>query len=430
MKPPAKRCGPPKAAVSGLDEFTDEELAQISDQLTPDVREVLTVDGSAVPRRPRRHRAGAGGQPTEGRAGHRGQIALASAVSNRGSGGGYKLFRQRQFRELWAANLLSSIGLVMLLLGSAWVMLSLTTNPLMVSMVQTATSLPFLLLALPAGIMSDLYGHRRLLLGAHTWMLLAVAGLAALTFSGYLNAWSLLVALSIIGIGLVFQQSAWKPFLHDLLPSDQLVSAISFNSLSNKLAQVVGRLTGGLLVGFKGAMLVLGTRALSHLVMIAVVRRVPRPAAGKRSDARSSREALASFSDGWRVLRASRQLYGPLIRLAVFMMPCTGMVALLPLEAKENIQTEVIGYGGLLTSLALGTVSAVSLMPWLQGRARMGTLSSTALGGFRSLCSASANGTACCSTPRSCWLPDSAGASSLWRTNGRSRRRHRPTCVV
>ncbi|WP_165774324.1 MFS transporter [Mycolicibacterium sphagni] len=303
-------------------------------------------------------------------------------MSNRGSGGGYKLFRQRQFRELWAANLLSSIGLVMLLLGSAWVMLSLTTNPLMVSMVQTATSLPFLLLALPAGIMSDLYGHRRLLLGAHTWMLLAVAGLAALTFSGYLNAWSLLVALSIIGIGLVFQQSAWKPFLHDLLPSDQLVSAISFNSLSNKLAQVVGPLTGGLLVGFKGAMLVLGTRALSHLVMIAVVRRVPRPAAGKRSDARSSREALASFSDGWRVLRASRQLYGPLIRLAVFMMPCTGMVALLPLEAKENIQTEVIGYGGLLTSLALGTVSAVSLMPWLQGRARMGTLSSTALGGF------------------------------------------------
>jgi MFS family permease len=296
--------------------------------------------------------------------------------------GGYALFRQRQFRELWSANLLTSLGLVMLLLGASWVMLSFTTNPLLVSMVQTATSLPFLVLGIPAGIMSDLYGHRRLLLGAHIWMLLAVGGLAMLTFGGYLNAAWLLVGLAMIGIGLVFQQSAWKPFLHELLPSDQLVAAISFNSLSNKLAQVIGPLLGGLLVGFKGAIIVFSTRAVSHLVMIAVVRRVPKPAAQQHSDAPSYREAAASFAEGWRFLRASRQLYGPLIRLALFMLPCTGMVALLPLEAKENIQTEVIGYGGLLTALALGTVSAVSLMPWLQGRARMSTLSSAALGGF------------------------------------------------
>ncbi|WP_328357099.1 MFS transporter [Mycobacterium sp. NBC_00419] len=294
--------------------------------------------------------------------------------------GGYGLFAQRQFRELWSANLLSSLGLAMLLLGAAWVMLSLTTNPLLVSMVQTAISLPFLVFGIPAGISSDLYGHRRLLLGAHTWMLLVVAGLAAITFGGHLTAASLLVALLLIGIGLVFQQAAWKPFLHDLLPADQLVAAISFNSLSNKLAQVVGPMLGGLLVGFKGALLVFGTRGLSHVVMMAVVRRVPKPADPPETG--SFREALGSFADGWRSLRASRQLYGPLIRLTAFMLPCTGMVALLPLEAKENIQTEVIGYGGLLTALAVGTVSAVSLMPWMQKHARMGVLSSVAVAGF------------------------------------------------
>lgn len=297
-------------------------------------------------------------------------------------GGGYALFRQRQFRELWTANLLTSIGLVILLLGASWVMLSLTTNPLLVSMVQTATSLPFLVLAVPAGIVSDQYGHRRLLLGAHIWMLLAVAGLAVLTFGGHLTAAWLLGGLSLVGIGLVFQQSAWKPFLHELLPPDQLVAAISFNSLSNKLAQVVGPLMGGLLVGFKGAIIVFATRGLSHIVMLAVVRRVPKPAGAGRSDALSSREALASFGHGWRTLRGSRERYGPLIRLALFTLPCSGMVALLPLEAKLNIQTEVIGYGGLLTALALGTVSAVSLMPWLQSRIRMSTVSSAALVGF------------------------------------------------
>jgi MFS family permease len=294
--------------------------------------------------------------------------------------GGYALFRQRQFRELWSANLLTSFGLVMLLLGAAWVMTTITTNPLLVSMVQTATSLPFLVLAIPAGIMSDLYGHRRLLLGAHTWMLLCVAGLAALTFGGHLSAAWLLVGLALIGIGLVFQQAAWKPFLHDLLPPDQLVGAISLNSLSNKLAQVAGPLLGGVLVGTRGALIVFGTRGLSHLVMMAVVRRVPK--SGDRADAGSFGEAAQSFADGWRHLRASRPLYGPMIRCAVFMLPCAGMVALLPLEAKLNIQTEVIGYGGLLTALAVGTVSAVALMPWLQRRAAMNLLSSLALAGF------------------------------------------------
>lgn len=294
--------------------------------------------------------------------------------------GGYALFRQRQFRELWSANLLTSFGLVMLLLGAAWAMTTITSNPLLVSMVQTATSLPFLVLGIPAGIMSDLYGHRRLLLGAHTWMLLCVAGLAGVTFGGHLSAVWLLVGLAFIGIGLVFQQAAWKPFLHDLLPSDQLVGAISLNSLSNKLAQVAGPLLGGVLVGARGALIVFVTRGLSHLVMMAVVRRVPK--SGDGSEVGSVGEAAQSFVDGWRYLRSSRPMYGPMIRCVVFMLPCAGMVALLPLEAKLNIQTEVIGYGGLLTALAVGTVSAVALMPWLQGRATMNTLSSIALSGF------------------------------------------------
>ena len=297
--------------------------------------------------------------------------------------GGYALFRQRQFRELWAASLLSNFSLVMLLLGAGWVISTMTSNPLLVSMVQTVTSLPFLILGIPAGIMSDLYGHRRILLGAHTWMLLGVAGLVALHFRGHLGPTWLLVALAFIGTGMVFQQAAWKPFLHDLLPPDQQVSAISLNTLSNKLAQVVGPLLGGVLVGSKGAILVFVTRALSHLVMMAVVRRVPKPTeATDRGNGGTFGEAMTRFGDGWRILRTSRPLYGPMIRYALFMLPCTGVVALLPLEAMENIQTEVIGYGGLLTALALGTVSAVSLMPWLQERVPMQTLSSVALAVF------------------------------------------------
>ena len=56
----------------------------------------------------------------------------------------------------------------------------------------------------------------------------------------------------LVGVGVVVQQSAWKPFLHDLVPEDKLVAAISFNSLSNKIAQTVGPVLGGYLMGLVG----------------------------------------------------------------------------------------------------------------------------------------------------------------------------------
>ena len=58
---------------------------------------------------------------------------------------GYDLFRQRRFTELWSANLVLNLGLVMLMLGVSWEMTSLTSSPVLVSMVQTVMSLPFVL---------------------------------------------------------------------------------------------------------------------------------------------------------------------------------------------------------------------------------------------------------------------------------------------
>ena len=67
-----------------------------------------------------------------------------------GRGSGYELFRDHTFRELWSANLALNLGLAMLMLGVAWEMTSLTDNPVLVAMVQTVMSLPFVF-----------FGHRR-----------------------------------------------------------------------------------------------------------------------------------------------------------------------------------------------------------------------------------------------------------------------------
>lgn len=296
---------------------------------------------------------------------------------------GYDLFRQRRFTELWSANLVLNLGLVMLMLGVSWEMTSLTSSPVLVSMVQTVMSLPFVFLSIPVGMASDRRGPRALLLGSQAWMLLVTAFMAAIALTG---GWDftptlVLATMSLVGIGLVVQQSAWKPFLHDFVPADRLVAAISFNSLSNKISQTLGPVLGGYLMGLAGAAVVLFTRAASHLLMIVTLLHLTR---------RDSAEEVAphqlsskkSLRDGWDFLRHSPQLYGPMLRSVLLMAPCAGVLALLPLEAKENVQTGAIGYGGLLTALGIGTTAGTSLMPVLQRHLRLNPVATAAVGGF------------------------------------------------
>src|SRR5437588_6124816 len=82
----------------------------------------------------------------------------------------YGPLRHRLFRWLWIASLASNIGTWMHTVGAAWLMTDLSTSSLLVGLVQTATTLPVFLLALPAGALADIVDRRRLLVMSQAWM--------------------------------------------------------------------------------------------------------------------------------------------------------------------------------------------------------------------------------------------------------------------
>ena len=99
------------------------------------------------------------------------------------------------FRSLWIANLVSLIGTWVHEVGTAWLMTSLTTSPFTVSLIQTATTLPIFLVALPAGALADIVDRRRLLLFTQVWMLVAALGLGITTLAGMASPIVLLIFL-------------------------------------------------------------------------------------------------------------------------------------------------------------------------------------------------------------------------------------------
>src|SRR5207237_855692 len=104
------------------------------------------------------------------------------------------------FRALWIASLVSNIGTWMQNVGAAWAMTSLSPSPLMVALVQSATSLPVFVVGLPAGAVADIVDRRRLLLVTQTWMLAAAALLAVLAFVDLMTPTTLLVLTFALGI--------------------------------------------------------------------------------------------------------------------------------------------------------------------------------------------------------------------------------------
>src|ERR1700684_3211765 len=106
--------------------------------------------------------------------------------------GPWRPLRNSTFRNLLVSNLVSDIGTFMQSVGAAWLMTSLTNSPLYIALIQTATALPFFLLALPAGALGDIFDRRRLILGTETWMLVVAVVLTVATISGVMTPWLLL----------------------------------------------------------------------------------------------------------------------------------------------------------------------------------------------------------------------------------------------
>ncbi len=130
------------------------------------------------------------------------------------------------FRALWIATIVSNVGTWMHEVGAGWLMVMLSSDPLMVALIQAATALPIFFLALPAGALADIVDRRRFLLGAQLWMLVCALLLGIMTFVGLTNAWLLLALTFALGIGSAMMTPAWAATVPELVPREELQSAI------------------------------------------------------------------------------------------------------------------------------------------------------------------------------------------------------------
>src|SRR5271170_3084498 len=183
----------------------------------------------------------------------------------------------RTFRNLLAADLVSDIGAFMQSVGAAWLMTSLTNNPLYIALIQTASALPFFLLALPAGSIGDIFDRRKLILITETWMLVIASVLVVATYLRLINPWLLLLLTFALSIGDAVESPAWRAIFPELVPKSELTPAVALNGIEFNLARAVGPALGGVIIAVAGVSTAFLINAVSFLGAIVVIARWKRP---------------------------------------------------------------------------------------------------------------------------------------------------------
>ena len=179
--------------------------------------------------------------------------------------------RSPVYRALWIAQLVSNLGTWMQTVGAQWMLVGDPRAAILVPLVQTATTLPVMLLALPSGVLADLIDRRRLLIATQGAMAAGVGLLATLTGAGLTTPAVLLTLLFVIGCGQALTAPAWQAIQPDLVPAEQIPAAAALGSMSINGARAIGPAIAGVLVSLSGPTLVFALNAVSFVGIVFVL---------------------------------------------------------------------------------------------------------------------------------------------------------------
>ncbi|MEQ8815451.1 MAG: MFS transporter [Thalassobaculum sp.] len=188
-------------------------------------------------------------------------------------------------RLAWSNLTAQSAEQVALAAAPLVAVLALGADAAETGLLQTALTLPFLLLAVPAGVLADRMSRRGLMAGAEAMRAAALLAILLLILTGTVS-WPLLALLGFLATcGTVAYSVAAPAIVPALVPRDRLAPANARLELARTLAFTAGPAVGGVLVGWTGAGAAFGAAAALSLLaafLLAGLREPPRTAAPRR----------------------------------------------------------------------------------------------------------------------------------------------------
>ena len=269
------------------------------------------------------------------------------------------------FRGLWFAWLAANMTMWMNDVAAAWLMTTLTTSPVMVALVSTASTLPVFLLGLPSGALADILDRRRYFAATQLWVSLNALLLAGLSLAGQLTAPLLLLLTFTNGVGLAMRWPVFAAIVPGVVDRNQLPAALALNGIAMNLSRVIGpALAGGLLAAFSPAAVFVLNTILAAVAFVLILRWKSEP----RASTLPGERFFGAMRTGVNFTLQSPRLKAIMLRVFLFFLQATAITALLPLVARGLHGGGPATFTVMLSCVGAGAIIAALYFPRMRER--------------------------------------------------------------
>ncbi len=269
------------------------------------------------------------------------------------------------FRGLWFAWFAANLTMWMNDVAAAWLMTTLTTSPVMVALVSTASTLPVFLLGLPSGALADILDRRRYFAATQLWVSINALVLAGLALAGALTAPLLLVLTFTNGIGLALRWPVFAAIVPGVVSRAELPAALALNGIAMNLSRVVGpAIAGALLAAVSPAAVFVLNTLLAGVAFVLVLRWKSEP----RTSTLPGERFFGAMRTGLVYAAQSPRLKLILLRVFLFFLQASALMALLPLVARGLHGGGAGTFTLMLSAVGVGAIVAALYFPKLRAR--------------------------------------------------------------
>lgn len=269
------------------------------------------------------------------------------------------------FRVFWIAAIINNTGGWLQNVGATLHMVEMSSSPTMIAMIQTATSLPFFLLALPAGALSDVYNKRKILLFSNTWLMVVCALLALFTYLGFMSPWLLLGFTFLVGVGSAFSGPSFQAAIPEMVSEKDLPSSLTLSSVAVNIARAIGPAVGGLLVAWGSVSFNYLINAISFVFIIIVMYRWKNTVKEKKPNDEKFVEAI---KNGVVYIKNAPIAKSVLWRNAIVIVSAAAFWALSPVRTQKELMLSSEQYGILMAFMGAGALLVVNYLVKLRNR--------------------------------------------------------------
>lgn len=295
------------------------------------------------------------------------KTAQAIGSPRPGVGQTFAAMRHRNFQLYFGGQLISNIGTWMQVIAQAWVVYQIGHSELTLGLVAFSGAIPVLAISPWGGVIVDRVSRRNLLILTQGGAMLLAFALAALTFTGVVQEWHVIVLAALTGVVNAFDAPARQAFVPEMVGKADLPNAIALNSMMFNSARVIGPALAGMLLAIIGAAWCFTLNGISFLAVLIGLWLMKLP----------PHQAVANPASPWKQLvsgvqyTARNREMSALISLSlVFSIFGISYATLLPAFVEKVLQHGALTYGWLNAATGLGAVTGAFLLasPFSPGR--------------------------------------------------------------